>query len=254
MKITDTHVHLYDKKLLPNIKNIINISKKNFIYRFFMPSLSSKNLKLMFKIKKKYNNIFSMIGLHPNYLLNYENVNKELLIINNYLKKKRKKFIGIGEIGIDLYKNKNIELQIYALKKQIKLANKYKLPVCLHIRNSFNEFFNINLNIKYGGVIHCFSGNLEQALYCIKKYNLKLGIGGLITFKKNKISNFLKKIDLSNIILETDSPYLIPFPFKGYNNPSYLYYILIKISKIYKENINIISKKIEKNINNIFLI
>ncbi|MCK5400160.1 MAG: TatD family hydrolase, partial [Flavobacteriaceae bacterium] len=150
----------------------------------------------------------------------------------------KRSFIAIGEIGIDLYWDKStLKIQQEAFRTQIKLAKQYKLPIVIHCRESFNEIFEI-LEKEKGedlfGIFHCFTGTLEQAQQAIS-YNMKLGIGGVVTFKNGKIDQFLNQIDLKHIVLETDSPYLSPTPYRGQRNESsYIIKILDKLSEIYK--------------------
>ena len=149
----------------------------------------------------------------------------------------KRKFVAIGEIGIDLYWDKtHLPQQQDAFRKQIQLAKQYKLPIVIHCRNAFDEIFEILEEEKSAdlfGIFHCFSGTYEQALQAIS-YNMKLGIGGLVTFKNGQIDQFLSQIDLKHIVLETDSPYLAPVPFRGKRNESsYLVNVVSKLSEIY---------------------
>jgi len=174
-----------------------------------------------------------MMGLHPTYVK--ENFESELQHIKNELKKR--KFYAIGEIGIDLYWDKTfLEQQKLTFKYQIQLAKTYKLPIVIHCREAFDEIFEILEEEKSAdlfGIFHCFSGNYEQALRAIS-LNMKLGIGGVVTFKNGKIDQFLAQIDLKNIVLETDSPYLAPTPFRGKRNESsYIVHVVSKLASIY---------------------
>jgi TatD DNase family protein len=188
----------------------------------------------MYDLEQEYpDNIFLMMGLHPthvkdNYLEELQHVEEELV---------KRKFIAIGEIGIDLYWDKtSLQQQQEAFRKQIQLAKKYKLPIVIHCREAFEEIFEVLEEEKSAdlfGIFHCFSGNYEQALQAIS-YNMKLGIGGVVTFKNGKIDQFLNQIDLKHIVLETDSPYLAPVPFRGKRNESsYLLLVAAKLSEIY---------------------
>ena len=146
-------------------------------------------------------------------------------------------FVAIGEIGIDLYWDKStLEIQQKAFKHQIQLAKRHKLPIVIHSRESFNEIFEIleaEKDDDLFGIFHCFTGTLDQAHQAIS-LNMKLGIGGVVTFKNGKIDQFLNQIDLKHIVLETDSPYLAPVPFRGKRNESAnIIYVLNKLSEIY---------------------
>jgi TatD DNase family protein len=205
----------------------------------------------MHNLKDKYpNSIYLMSGLHPTDVK--ENYKDELDFVVNTLKSHN--YVAIGEIGIDLYWDKSfLKQQQEAFKFQIRLAIEHDLPIVIHCREAFDEIFQIlddeNCN-ELRGVFHCFTGTLEQAQRAID-LGFFLGVGGVVTFKNGGIDKFLHKIDLKNIVLETDSPYLAPVPFRGKRNESsYLIYILEKLSEIYgisKEKIaEITSKNAEK--------
>ena len=191
-----------------------------------------------------------MSGLHPTDVK--ENFRDELYFVENSLK--TFDYVAIGEIGIDLYWDKTfLKQQQEAFTFQIRLAVKNNLPIVIHCREAFDEIFEIldkeNCN-KLRGVFHCFTGTLDQAQRAID-LGFVLGIGGVVTFKNGGIDKFLYKIDLKNIVLETDSPYLAPVPFRGKRNESsYIIYVLEKLSEIYgisKEKIaEITSKNAEK--------
>ncbi len=163
---------------------------------------------------------FAAIGLHPTSVgANYKN---ELQLVQDELI--RRKYIAIGEIGIDLYWDKTfIKEQIKAFQQQISWALEYDLPVIIHVRDSFDETMKALLPFKgskLSGVFHSFTGSVDQANEIIRFGNFKLGINGIVTFKNSTLSETLKNIDLKNIILETDSPYLTPVPFRGKRNES----------------------------------
>jgi len=150
----------------------------------------------------------------------------------------KRKFYAIGEIGIDLYwDTSTLEIQKKAFKQQIQLAKQYKLPIVIHCRESFDEIFEVLETEKSDdlyGVFHCFTGTFEQAQKAIS-YNMKLGIGGVVTFKNGGIDKFMNQIDLKHIVLETDSPYLAPKPFRGKRNESaYIIKVLEKLSELYE--------------------
>ena len=189
----------------------------------------------MYDLEKEYpEHIFLMAGLHPTHVKHdYKN---ELSIIVRQLE--QRSFFAIGEIGIDLYWDKTmLREQQDAFRFQIQLAKKYSLPIVIHCRDAFNEVFEV-LELEKSddlkGIFHCFTGTLEQAKKAIS-YNMKLGIGGVVTFKNGKIDQYLSKIPISEIVLETDAPYLSPTPFRGKRNESaYLLHILEKVASIYK--------------------
>ncbi|QIK16869.1 TatD family hydrolase [Blattabacterium sp. DPU] len=254
MKITDTHTHLYMKEFDEDIHFVIQKAFHKGINRFLLPSIDSSTVPNILKLEKKYPNVcFPMVGLHPS-KINSFNLEKELQNIKIWLD--NHSFISIGEIGMDLHLGKKFVLeQEYAFKTQIQWAKQKKLPVVIHCRKAFDQVFDILLKEKNSylkGVFHCFSGTLDQAKRIID-FGIKLGIGGMITFKNNLISQFLHKISLNHIVLETDSPYLSPHPFRGKRNePENLRIILKKLSHIYSTSEEKISDIIHLNVEKLF--
>jgi len=232
--LTDTHTHLYSEEFDQDRKEMIQRAIDAGVSRFFIPAIDSTFTQAMYDLEKDYpQNIFLMTGLHPTHVK--DNYLEELQFVENELSKR--KFFAIGEIGIDLYWDKtHLPQQQCAFRKQIQMAKHYKLPIVIHCRDAFDEIFEILEEEKSPdlfGIFHCFSGTYEQALQAIS-YNMKLGIGGVVTFKNGKIDQFLNKIDLKHIVLETDSPYLAPVPFRGKRNESrYLVNVVCKLSEIY---------------------
>jgi TatD DNase family protein len=232
--ITDTHTHLYSEEFDQDRNEMIQRAINAGVSRFFIPAIDSSCTASMYELEKNYpENVFLMMGLHPTYVK--ENYLEELQHVENELEKR--KFYAIGEIGIDLYWDKtHLEEQQIAFRFQIRLAKKYKLPIVIHCREAFDEIFEILEDEKSDdlfGIFHCFSGTYEQAQKAIS-YNMKLGIGGVVTFKNGKIDQFLNQIDLKYIVLETDSPYLAPIPYRGKRNESsYLVNVVNKLSDIY---------------------
>jgi TatD DNase family protein len=252
MTITDTHTHLYSNEFDLDRDEMIQRAINAGISRFFIPAIDSTFTQSMYDLEKAYpETVFLMMGLHPTHVK--ENYLEELQHVAEELAKR--KFVAVGEIGIDLYWDKtHLPQQQDAFRKQIQLAKHYKLPIVIHCRNAFDEIFEILEEEKSAdlfGIFHCFSGNYEQALQAIS-YNMKLGIGGVVTFKNGKIDQFLNQIDLKHIVLETDSPYLAPVPFRGKRNESsYLVNIVAKIAEIYnlpKEEIARITTENSKTI------
>jgi len=234
MVITDTHAHLYSEAFDDDRQEMIQRAIECNISRFFVPAIDSTYTKSMFDLEAKYpDNVFLMMGLHPTHVK--ENYKQELKHVEQMLLSH--KFYAIGEIGIDLYWDKStLSIQQEAFRFQIRLSKQYKLPIVIHCRNAFDEIFEILEEEKGNdlfGIFHCFTGTIEQAKKAIS-YNMKLGIGGVITFKNGKIDQFLNQIDLSHIVLETDSPYLSPTPYRGKRNESaYLINVLKKVAEIY---------------------
>ena len=234
MIITDTHAHLYSEEFDQDRPEMMQRAILNGVTRFFIPAIDSNHTQSMYELEKNYpENIFLMMGLHPTYVK--ENYLEELQHVEKELAKR--KFYAIGEIGIDLYWDKtHLKEQQFAFRKQIQLAKQYKLPIVIHCREAFDAIFEILEEEKSEnlfGIFHCFTGTYEQALQATS-YNMKLGIGGVVTFKNGKIDQFLNKIDLKHIVLETDSPYLAPIPYRGKRNESsYLINVVNKLAEIY---------------------
>lgn len=249
----DTHTHLYLKQFKDDIEDVISRAKNIGVHKFYLPSISSKYNKSMHDLEKKFpNDIYCMIGLHPCYV--DDNFESEINFVKKHIKDYNYK--AIGEIGIDLFHEKKyFNQQVIAFEEQIKLAIEYDLPIVIHARDSLDEIFRVLEKFKsekLRGIFHCFSGSYEQAIKAIS-FNMKLGIGGVATFKNGRIDTFLNKIPLNNIVLETDSPYLAPAPYRGKRNESsYLSIIIKKLSEIYNISENNISEITTNNAFEIF--
>ena len=234
MKLIDTHTHLYLKEFDDDFDQVVKRSKKLGIKKFIFPSIHSKYNKRMIDTYNKNRSIFNiMAGLHPAYVSN-DNDKEIDLVVENL---KKHDCVAVGEIGIDLYwEKKFLDQQKLLFEKQIELALDHNLPIVIHCREAFDHIYKILKKYSQNqlrGVFHCFTGNEEQANK-ICDMNFKLGIGGVVTFKNGGLDKFLNKIDLKNIVLETDSPYLAPTPYRGKrNDSSYLIYIVDKLSEIY---------------------
>lgn len=232
--ITDTHTHLYSEEFDQDRNEMIQRALDAGVSRFFIPAIDSTFTQRMYDLERNYpENMFLMMGLHPTHVK--DNYLEELLHVEEELSKR--KFYAIGEIGIDLYWDRtHLKEQQIAFRKQIQFAKYYKLPIVIHGRDAFDEIFAILEEEKAPelfGIFHCFSGTYEQALQAIS-YNMKLGIGGVITFKNGKIDQFLHQIDIKHIVLETDSPYLAPVPYRGKRNESsYVVNVVEKLAQIY---------------------
>ena len=234
MILTDTHTHLYSEAFDEDRHEAIARAIDIGVNRFFIPAIDSSYTQAMYDLEKAYpENVFLMMGLHPTHVK--ENYKEELRHVEEQLSERQ--FYAVGEIGIDLYWDKTfLKQQQEAFAYQIQLAKKYRLPIVIHCRDAFDEIFEV-LEQEQGadlfGIFHCFTGTLEQAHKAIS-YGMKLGIGGVATFKNGKIDQFLNQIDLKHIVLETDSPYLAPVPYRGKRNESaYLIEVLQKLALIY---------------------
>ena len=248
MILTDTHTHLYSEKFDEDRAIVIERAKEAGVTRFFIPAIDASYTARMLALEKDYpNEVFLMAGLHPTSVK--ENYKEELAHVLAQLEKRD--YVAIGEIGIDLYWDKtHLKEQQDAFRTQIKWAKQRKLPIAIHCRDAFDEIFEILEEEKGAdlfGVFHCFTGTLMEAKQAIS-YNMKLGIGGVVTFKNGKIDKFLQEIALEHIVLETDAPYLAPTPHRGKRNESsYIPLIAAKLAEIHNVAITKIAEITTQN-------
>ncbi len=253
MIFTDTHTHLYSEAFDEDRTVVIENAFDLNIKRFFIPAIDSTYNKRMFELEKAYpDNIFLMMGLHPTSVK--ENYKEELAIVDALFE--QRSFYAVGEIGIDLYWDKTtLAIQQEAFVHQIRLAKKYKLPIVIHCREAFDEIFEVlegEKDVSLRGIFHCFTGDLAQAKRAIG-FNMKLGIGGVVTFKNGGLDKFISEIDLSQIVLETDAPYLTPTPHRGKRNEaSYLRLVSAKLAELYGVTENEIAKVTTANSKEVF--
>ena len=255
MVITDTHTHLYSDAFDKDRKAMIDRAIKANVTRFFIPAIDSTYTEAMLQLETDFPELVHlMAGLHPTSVK--ENYKSELQHVEDQLTKRS--FVAIGEIGIDLYWDQStLKIQQEAFKHQIKLAKQFQLPIVIHCREAFDEIFEVletERSEDLFGIFHCFTGNLEQAKRALS-FNMALGIGGVVTFKNGGVDKFLNKIDVKNIVLETDSPYLAPAPFRGKRNESaYIVKVLEKLSEIYGLSVEEIAAITTENSKAIFKI
>ncbi len=260
MILTDTHTHIYSESFVEDQDLMMQRAIESGVLRFFVPAIDSSYTNAMYDIEARYpDHVFLMMGLHPTHVK--ENYQEELQHVEQQLEKRLsissdKTFYAVGEIGIDLYWDKTfLKQQKEAFQYQIRLAKKYKLPIVIHCRDAFQEIFDVLALEKDDdlfGIFHCFTGTIEDAQRAIG-YNMKLGIGGVVTFKNGKIDQFLNQIPLEHIVLETDSPYLAPTPYRGKRNESsYLLNVAEKLSDIYQKPLEEIAAITTKNSKDIF--
>ena len=255
MNFIDTHTHLFASEFDNDIDIVIKNALDNGISKMLLPNIDSTTTTKMLQLCDRHpNNFYPMIGIHP-CSVKKDNLEKEISHVEQMLS--QNKFIAVGEIGLDLYWDKStLDLQKIAFGSQIELAKKYKLPIAIHVRDSFDEAIEIveRLNdYNLSGVFHCFTGNLEEAQRIINLNNFYLGIGGVVTFKNGGINKIINQVSLDRIILETDSPYLSPTPFRGTRNESkYLLNIAHKMAELYNIDIEDIAKKTTKNAIDLF--
>jgi TatD DNase family protein len=249
----DTHTHLYAEEFDADRHAVIHKAIQNSVGKLYLPNIDSTSIEAMLQLEKDFpNNCFAMMGLHPGSVK--ENYLEELAVIKQWLDKR--KFIAIGEIGMDLYWDTTyIKEQEIAFKKQLDWAIEYNYSIVIHCRNAFDEIYSILQSYAKlpKGIFHCFSGDLQQAKKIISLPNFKLGIGGVLTFKNSSLINVVEQLDLKHLVLETDSPYLAPTPHRGKRNESsYIPIIASKISQIKNMSIQDIEEITTKNAESIF--
>ena len=250
----DTHTHLYSEQFDNDRAEAIQRAIDKGVELFFLPAIDSETHRKMIDLEAQYpDKIHAMMGLHP-CSVQPESWEKELQLVRNYID--QRDFVAIGEIGIDLYWDKStLDIQVKAFEQQIDWAIEKDLPIVIHTRESFDETFEVlerKKHPKLRGIFHCFSGNLEQAQHAID-LNFILGIGGVVTFKNGKIDQFLNQIPLDKIVLETDSPYLAPVPFRGKRNESaYLDLVAGKLVDVYKKDFAEINQVTTENALRVF--
>lgn len=248
MELTDTHAHIY-KEYYENIDEIIFSSKENNVNKIINAATNFENINEVLDLSKKYSNVYSAIGIHPEEeVLNYDELEN---IINANLN--NSSLVAIGEIGLDYYYTKeNKEEQIKLFEYQLSLAEKYQLPVIVHSRAATEDTIKCLKKYHVKGIIHCFNGSLETANIYIK-LGFYIGVGGVLTFKNSKIDEVIKNISLDHIVLETDSPYLTPEPYRKYSNePKYIKVIAEYLANLKNVSLEEIALKTEENVHNLF--
>ena len=248
--LIDTHCHLsiedYD-----DIDLVIKENRENGVGKIVVSACTKESILECLEYIKKYDDVYLTIGFHPSETETY--TNDEI----NFLKenvKNNKKIVGIGEIGLDYHYGKDDQLkQIEMFIDQMHLAQELGLPVVIHSRDATEETIKILKEFpKVTGVIHCFSGSVETAKIYVKM-GYKIGIGGVVTFSNSKLFEVVEAIGIENIVLETDSPYLTPVPFRGKKNSSkYLKYVAEKISSILEISVENVSLETTKNACSVF--
>lgn len=249
----DTHTHLYSKEFNADRKAQIEKAIANGIGEFYLPNIDASSIEVMLELEQQFpQHCFAMMGLHPCSVdANWE---EELKTVKEWLEKR--KFLAVGEIGIDLYWDKtHFEAQKTAFRQQIDWALEYNYPISIHCREAFDPIYEIlsSYSTLPKSVFHCFSGNLEQANKIIALGGFKLGIGGVVTFKNAGLDKVIEQIDLEHLVLETDAPYLAPVPFRGKRNePSYILEVARKIAEIKNLSLNEVAKTTSLNAKYIF--
>ena len=232
----DTHSHIYSEDFDTDRAEVIQRAKDADIQLIILPNCDSTTLPQMLALEADYPDYcHATIGLHPTSVK--ADYKEELALIKSELE--RRDYLAVGEIGIDLYWDKTLLAeQIIVFRQQIEWALEYQLPVIIHVRDSFRESMNVLASFKNSGltgVFHSFTGTLAEAQEIIDFGGFKIGINGIVTFKNSGLASVLENIDLKQLLLETDSPYLTPAPYRGKRNESsYVSLVCAKLAAIYQ--------------------
>ena len=233
MQFIDTHAHVYAPELASDIELVIKNAISTGIEKILMPAIDSASLEAMLKVEQQFpDHCIAMMGLHPCYVK--ENYQEELALVETWLAKR--KFIAIGEIGLDYYWDKTFaKEQQLVFETQMQWALDMQLPIVIHTRNAMGETIElVKPFAKKGlcGVFHCFSGSKESAEQIIGM-GFHLGLGGVLTYKNAGVAEAIKEIPMEFLVLETDAPYLAPVPYRGKTNePAYMLEVAKKLAEI----------------------
>jgi TatD DNase family protein len=251
--LIDTHAHLYVKEFAEDIDQVMERASEEGVEKFLLPAIDSTETKAMLDLETRFpGRCIAMMGLHPCYVK--ENYEQELAHVRSWLD--RRPFAAVGEIGLDYYWDRAYDTQQkQAFKTQIEWANEFKLPIVIHSRESIDDCIALVKEHKSDsltGIFHCFTGNYEQANRIIE-LGFYLGIGGVITYKKTELPGILSQISLEHLVLETDSPYLPPMPFRGKRNESsYLKYIAARLAEVKNTDVEAVASVTTANAQKIF--
>jgi TatD DNase family protein len=252
--LIDTHTHLFLEEFDNDRDQVIQRAIESGVEVFLLPNIDVQTIESMHALSKKYpNNCFPMMGLHPGSVDTSWKANldiiKEKLFSGNY--------IAVGEIGMDLYWDKtNVVAQREVFSVQVEWAKELNLPIVIHSRDAYEEIYKIldKLNdANLSGVFHCFTGTEKDAEKILSYGNFKLGIGGVLTYKNARIDESLKNVGLEQIVLETDSPYLTPVPFRGKRNESaYMVHVAERLANVYGVSVSRVEEMTTKNARELF--
>ncbi len=250
----DTHSHIYSSQFDDDRAEMLEKAKQAGVQHIFMPNIDVETISGMNALAEQYDWCHPLMGLHPGHVK--EDWEDRLAFVLQELNNNPKKYAGVGEIGIDLYWDKTfIEPQKIAFAKQIEASLENDLPIVIHCRDAFDEVFEVLERYKSTtlyGIFHCFTGNLEQAKRALN-FNLKLGIGGVVTFKNGGLDKVVAQLSLNDLVLETDAPYLAPAPHRGKRNePAYTALVADKLSNIFEVSLAEVTRITTKNAAEIF--
>lgn len=249
----DTHAHIYLDDFKEDIAQVIAQCRSEGVNKIFMPNIDPDSVEDMLALERAFpESCFAMMGLHPCSVK--PGFEKALALVESWLA--RRKFIAVGEIGIDLYWDKSfLKEQQEAFIIQSNLAKKYRLPIVIHCRESFDETIALVEQLNDGslkGVFHCFTGTVEEAERVIRQ-GFYLGLGGVATFKNGGMDKVVPYLDMDHVLLETDSPYLAPVPYRGKRNqPGYIPLIAGRIAELKGITLEEVAEKTTSNAENLF--
>ncbi|MDA3890240.1 MAG: TatD family hydrolase [Salinivirgaceae bacterium] len=255
MEFIDTHAHLYAEEFNEDRSEVLEKAIGEGVSKIVLPAIDSKSHNAMIEMAEANPELaIPLMGLHPTSV--NSDYKKELALVEKFISQKRSLFYGIGEIGIDLYWDKTFyKEQVDAFTTQVNWAKELKWPIVIHVRDSFEEVYKVLKPLATDGltgIFHCFGDNLEQARKATDMGFL-LGIGGVVTFKNTNLREVLQQVELNHIVLETDSPYLAPVPFRGKRNESsYISLIAEKLAEVYGCSIEEIAKITTQNASRVF--
>lgn len=254
MNLIDTHTHIFLEEFDEDFNEMIERAKEKGVSKMLLPNIDSSSLERLLMTSNE-EDLLPMMGLHPCSVR--ENYLDELELVENEIQSGR--YIAVGEIGIDLYWDKQFkDQQMDAFARQIEIAKKYDLPIAIHTRDAFNEVFEVLDSTHEGilrGVFHCFTGDEKQAEKALSYKGFYLGLGGVLTFKKAGLDSVVRDLPLERLLLETDAPYLAPTPYRGKRNePSYVYHVAQKLADVKEMSIEKIAEITTKNAQDLFQI
>lgn len=254
MNIIDTHTHLFAEQFDEDRHTIVEAAIEAGVSKMLLPNIDLESIDAMHQLEKDFpENCFAMMGLHPCSVS--EKWEDELKVIKEHLFNRN--YCAVGEIGMDLYWDKTtIGFQQKAFAQQIEWAKELKIPIVIHVRDAFEETFEIvdQLNDEnLTGVFHCFTGTLDQAEHILNYGGFKLGMGGVLTFKNSGLDKVVTDIDLQHLVLETDSPYLAPTPNRGKRNEtSFITFVASKLAEVKGVSIEEVAAITSKNAEELF--
>jgi TatD DNase family protein len=253
MRLIDTHAHLYSTDFQKDLLLVLERAQKNYVEKIYMPNIDETTIDSIIEMADRYQTIcLPMMGIHPCHIT--KDFIQQLYLVEQWLN--NYPFLGIGEIGIDLYHDTSLSKeQQEAFTIQLDFAKQHNLPVSIHCRNAFKEMITLLEKEQDGslrGVIHCFTGTLMEAER-YTKLGFYLGVGGVVTMQKNGLTETIATIDLSHLVLETDSPYLAPVPYRGKRNePAYLLYIAEKVAAVKQVSLEEVAARTTQNAEKLF--